>query len=77
MNEEININAYKLIGDKCRLSEKTVRTAFARRPITYQTACKLVRALDLATIDCFRIKTDNRGRNRGRKKAASLPPKSR
>lgn len=62
--EEISTNAYKLIGDKCRLSEKTVRTAFAKKPITYQTALLLCRALDLDTVNCFRIKTDNRGRNK-------------
>ncbi|MBQ9088644.1 MAG: hypothetical protein IJY46_07680 [Lentisphaeria bacterium] len=64
MGEEIQINVYKLIGDRCFLSEKTVRTAFARRPITYQTACKLRKALNLPTLDCFRIKVDNRGRKK-------------
>lgn len=61
-------NAFRLIGDKCNLSEKTVRSAFSRKPITWQTACRLRNALSLPTTDCFRIKDDNRGRN---KKAAS------
>ena len=55
-------NVYKLIGDKCNLSEKTVRSAFGKRPVTYQTACKIRKALNLPTLNCFRIKTDNRGR---------------
>lgn len=63
---EISVSVYKLIGDKCRLSEKTVRTAFQRRPVTYQTAKKLAKALAIDTVDCFRIKQDLRGR--GRKK---------
>lgn len=60
-NNEVT-NVYKLIGDKCNLSEKTVRTAFSKKPVTWQTACRLRRALDLPTLDCFRIKTDNRGK---------------
>ena len=63
----ISTNAYKLIGDRCRLSERTVRTAFSRKPITFQTALALARVLDFDTVNCFVIKTDNRGRN---KKAA-------
>ena len=71
MEEIINTNAYKLIGDKCRLSEKTVRAAFSKKPITWQTARMLARALDFDTTNCFTIKADHRGRNK--KKAASLP----
>lgn len=65
-NEEIIIqtNAYKLIGDKCRLSERTVRTAFSKKPITWQTAQTLCRVLGFDTANCFVIKTDNRGRNK-------------
>ena len=65
-NDEIGISVsiYKLIGDKCRLSEKTIRTAFQRRPVTYQTAMKIAKALQVDTIDCFRIKTDNRGKRK-------------
>ena len=57
-------NAFRLIGDKCNLSEKTVRNAFSRKPITWATACRLRNALALPTTDCFRIKEDNRGRNK-------------
>lgn len=60
----ISVSVYKLIGDKCRLSEKTIRTAFQRRPVTYQTAKKIAKSLDIDTLDCFRIKTDNRGKRR-------------
>lgn len=62
--KEIRVNVYKLIGDKCRLSEKTVRTAFSRKAVTYQTARLLANALDIDTVDCFVIKTDHRGRNK-------------
>ena len=34
-NNEVT-NVYKLIGDKCNLSEKTVRTAFSKKPVTWQ-----------------------------------------
>ena len=61
---EETTNVYKLIGDKCNLSEKTVRTAFSKRAITWQTACKLRKALNLPTLNCFRIKVDNRGRKK-------------
>lgn len=71
MNKEpLRVNVYKLIGDKCRLSEKTVRTAFSRKPVTWQTARLLARALDIDTVDCFVIKTDHRGR---RKKKSAAP----
>lgn len=68
MNQDfITTNAYKLIGDKCRLSERTVRNAFSRKPITYQTALLLARVLEFDTINCFVIKTDLRGRNKKRR----------
>lgn len=56
-------NPYMAIGDKCRLSERTVRNAFARKAVTWQTARKIANAcnIDLAN---FAIKPDNRGRNR-------------
>lgn len=57
-------NAYRLIGDKCHLSEKTIRNAFSRKPVTWQTACKIANTLNLPTVNCFRIKPDNRGRNK-------------
>lgn len=61
---ELETNAYRLIGDMCRLSEKTVRNAFSRKPVTWQTACTIVKHLNLPTTACFRIKPDNRGRNK-------------
>lgn len=71
MVEEEATNAFKLIGDKCRLSEKTVRSAFSKKPVTWQTACKICNAIDLPTTACFRIKSDNRGRNKkGRPKGS-------
>ena len=68
----IDTNAYKLIGDKCHLSERTVRNAFSKKPVTYQTALALCRALDFDTTNCFVIKSDQRGRNKkkGGKSAA-------
>lgn len=60
----IDTNAYKLIGDKCHLSEKTVRNAFSKKPITFQTAMMLCRVLEFDTSNCFVIKTDNRGRSK-------------
>lgn len=56
-------NPYMAIGDKCHLSERTVRTAFARKPVTWQTARKIAKAcnIDLAN---FAIKPDNRGRKK-------------
>ena len=65
----MDTNAYKLIADKCRFSEKTIRNAFSKKPIPYQTAVKIARALDIDTVDCFTIKTDKRGK-RGKKKPA-------
>lgn len=59
-------NPYMGIGDKCRLSERTIRNAFARKPITWQTARIISNVLHI-DMGHFRIKEDNRGRN---KKAA-------
>ena len=67
LEDPISTNAYKLIGDKCRLSERTVRTAFSKKPITYQTARLLARTLDFDTTNCFTIKTDNRGKKKKKK----------
>lgn len=66
MKEEIiiNTNAYKLIGDRCHLSERTVRAAFSKKPITWQTAMALCHALDFDTSNCFVIKSDKRGRKK-------------
>lgn len=60
------INAFKCLADKCGLSEKTLRTAFSKKPITWRTACKIARTLGIE-VASFRIKDDARGRNKGRK----------
>ena len=59
-------NPYMGIGDNCRLSERTIRNAFARKPITWQTACIIAKALNI-DMRHFRVKEDNRGRNKGKK----------
>ena len=56
------LNAYKLIGDRVRLSARTVRDAFARRPVTLQTALTLARLLRI-DVAAFRIILDGRGRS--------------
>lgn len=61
--EEFPVNAYKQIGDKCGFSEKTVRSAFSRKPITYAVACRICKAAGVG-IECFRIKPDTRGRKK-------------
>lgn len=66
MNIEQSLNAYKLIGDKCRLSEKTVRNAFAKKPVTLHTASLLSHALGFDTVMCFTIKQDNRGKKKSK-----------
>lgn len=68
MEEVISTNAYKLIGDQCRLSERTVRDAFARKPVTYPTALRLSRCLGFDTTNCFIIKKDNRGLNKSKRR---------
>lgn len=57
-------NPYRGIADKCRLSERTVRSAFAKKPVTWDTARKIAVACGIDMRE-FRIKEDNRGRNRG------------
>lgn len=65
MSNEIAIgrNPYRGIGDKCRLSERTVRNAFSGKPVTWATARKLAAACCIDMRE-FRIKEDNRGRNK-------------
>ena len=60
-NQERPRNPYMGIGDRCRLSEKTIRNAFSRKPITWQTARIIANALQIDMVH-FRIKQDNRGR---------------
>ena len=52
---------YRAIGDKCRLSERTVRTAFSGKPVTWVTAMRIAHAVGI-DIREFRIKEDRRGR---------------
>lgn len=56
-------NPYMGIGDRCRLSEKTIRNAFSRKPITWHTARIIANALQI-DMGHFRIKQDNRGRKK-------------
>lgn len=56
-------NLFLAVADRCGLSERTIRNAFANKPVTWQTAVKIARALgvDLREI---RIKADNRGKRK-------------
>ena len=54
-------NPFRGIADKCRLSERTVRSAFSRKPVTWQTARKIALAIGIDMRE-FAIKPDNRGR---------------
>ena len=54
-------NPYLFIADACNLSERTIRNAFARKPITYGTAVKISKATGIPT-RCFRCIEDRRGR---------------
>ena len=56
-------NPFQGIADRCRLSERTVRKAFSRQPVTWQTAARLSKALQI-DLGHFRIKTDNRGKKK-------------
>ena len=56
-------NAFIGIADRCRLSEKTVRNAFSRKPVTWQTAARIAKALGI-DMTHFRIKPDNRGKKK-------------
>lgn len=59
-------NPYMGIADRCRLSERTIRNAFARKPITWQTASIIAKALGI-DLRHFRIKEDKRGQNKKKK----------
>lgn len=63
-------NPYKFIGDQCRLSERTIRTAFSKKPITWTTARIIEKHTGIPTY-CFRIKPDNRGTKKARSKPGS------
>ena len=61
-DEELTVlNPYKCLADKCGLHENTIRNAFARKPIIYQTACRIAKRLEIP-VQAFRIKADRRGR---------------
>ena len=57
-------NLYIAIGDKCRLSERTIRNAFSGKAVTWQTAAKIAKALGVDMRE-LRIKADNRGKKNG------------
>lgn len=59
----MDLNAYKAIADKCRFSEKTVRNAFSRKPVTLQVAARIANNIKIP-LECFRIKYDHRGQNK-------------
>lgn len=54
-------NPYLFIADTCGLSERTVRNAFARKPITFETAAKISKNFNIPG-RCFRRIEDRRGR---------------
>ena len=57
--------AFRAIADKCGLSERTIRNAFANKPITWQTACRIAKHLGIRAAS-FRIKVDRRGKRKDR-----------
>lgn len=62
MTENLLIQSpYLYIADKCGLSERTIRNAFARQPITFGTAAKIAKNFNIPT-SCFRCIEDRRGR---------------
>jgi len=62
-NLDAGRNPYRGIADKCRLSERTVRTAFSKKPVTWETARKIASACGIDMRE-FCIKADNRGRKK-------------
>lgn len=52
---------YDGLAARFSVSAMTVRTAFSRKPITYRTALKLSRGLDIP-VECFCVKIDKRGK---------------
>lgn len=52
---------YLYIADATGLSERTIRNAFKREPITIATAIKISKATNIPT-RCFRCIEDHRGR---------------
>lgn len=66
----MDLNAYKAIADKCRISEKTVRNAFSRKPVTLPVAARIANNIKIP-LECFRIKYDQRGQNKKTKQVLS------
>ena len=64
-NLDAGRNPYRGIADKCRLSERTVRTAFSKKPVTWQTARKIALAIGIDMGE-FAIKADNRGHKKAK-----------
>lgn len=54
-------NAYLYIADVCGLSERTIRNAFTRKPITWATAARIHKHFGIPA-RCFRCIEDRRGR---------------
>ena len=57
----VRFDAYKACADRCGLSVQTIKNAFNYKAITYQTASKISKTLNIP-IECLNIKEDNRGR---------------
>ncbi len=66
VEEAGQMNPFKGVADLCGLSEQTIRTAFSRKPITYQTACRIAKHMKIP-VEYFRIKADQRGQNKKKK----------
>jgi hypothetical protein len=68
MNEDIlTQNPYLYIADVCGLSERTIRNAFNRHPITFGTAAKIAKNFNIPA-RCFRCIEDRRGRPKASKR---------
>jgi hypothetical protein len=57
----VRFDAFKACADRCGFSVVTIKNAFQYKPVTYQTAHKISKILNIP-IECFNIKEDNRGR---------------
>lgn len=60
-------NAYQYIAAVTGLSERTIRKAFKREAITWQTACKIRKYTGIPA-RCFRCIEDTRGTHRKKSK---------
>lgn len=60
-NDNYIQNPYLYIANACNLSERTIRNAFNRQPITYGTAAKIAKNFNIP-VRCFRCIEDRRGR---------------